>query len=118
PMTAIRTPKQGKRLPKAVSIEQIERLLATPSDKDVLGLRDRAMLETLYSTGIRVSELVGLNAEDLDDAGEAMRVRGKGKKERIVPLGTHALAAIRTYAQAVRADPRFSRVWAGEGSGG
>lgn len=117
PMTAIRTPKQGKRLPKAISIEQIERLLATPGDKDVLGLRDRAMLETLYSTGIRVSELVGLNVEDLDEAGEAMRVRGKGKKERIVPLGTHALTAIRNYVAMVRNDPRFSRVWGPEPTG-
>ncbi|MGQ0626571.1 MAG: site-specific integrase, partial [Phycisphaerales bacterium] len=79
PMTAIRTPKQGKRLPKAITIEQIEKLLVTPSDRDVLGMRDRAMLETLYSTGLRVSELVDLNVEDLDENGEAMKVRGKGK---------------------------------------
>jgi integrase/recombinase XerC len=116
-MTAIRTPKQGKRLPKAITIEQIEQLLATPGDKDVLGLRDRAMLETLYSTGIRVSELVGLNAEDLDETGEALRVRGKGKKERLVPLGTHALTAIRNYVAMVRSDPRFGRVWAGGPNG-
>ncbi len=92
-MTAIRTPRQTKRLPKAITIEQIERLLATPSDADILGVRDRAMLETLYSTGIRVSELVGMNVEDVDDAGEALRIRGKGKKERIVPLGKHAMTA-------------------------
>ena len=117
PMTAIRTPKQGKRLPKAVSIEQIERLLVTPSDKDVLGMRDRAMLETLYSTGIRVSELVDLNVDDLDDSGEAMRVRGKGKRERLVPLGTHALAAIRKYMGMVRAEPRFATLWGPTGAG-
>ncbi|MBL8761039.1 MAG: tyrosine recombinase XerC [Phycisphaerae bacterium] len=112
PMTMIRTPRQGKRLPKAITIEQIEKLLAAPGDADVLGRRDRAMLETLYSTGIRVSELIGLNLEDLDDAGEALRVRGKGKKERIVPLGAHALAAIRGYADLLRADPRFAPLWA------
>jgi integrase/recombinase XerC len=119
PMTAIRTPRQTKRLPKAITIEQIERLLATPSDKDVLGMRDRAMLETLYSTGIRVSELVGMNVEDVDESGEAVRIRGKGRKERLVPLGMHALSAIRRYIQMVVADQRFSRVWgerAGAGS--
>ncbi|MBC7835970.1 MAG: tyrosine recombinase XerC [Phycisphaerales bacterium] len=114
PMTSIRTPKQGKRLPKAITIEQIEKLLATPSEKDVLGLRDRAMLETLYSTGIRVSELVGLNVEDVDEPGEAMRVRGKGKKERLVPLGTHALSAIRLYIQMIKSDARLGPSWAVE----
>jgi len=118
PMTSIRTPKQGKRLPKAISVEQVERLLATPSERDVLGLRDRAMLETLYSTGIRVSELVALNVGDLDESGEAMRVRGKGKKERLVPLGTHALAAVRVYAQRVRTDVRYARLWADPAAGG
>src|SRR5262249_32563244 len=63
PMTLIRTPRQGKRLPKAITVEQIEKLLAAPDENDVLGRRDRAMLETLYSTGIRVSELIGLNVE-------------------------------------------------------
>lgn len=115
PMTAIRTPKQSKRLPKAITIEQVERLLATPSDRDVLGLRDRAMLETLYSTGIRVSELVDLEMDSLDESGEAMRVRGKGKRERIVPLGSHALAAIRRYLEVLRADQRFAGVLAGTG---
>ncbi len=117
PMTAIRTPRQAKRLPKAITVDQIEKLLATPSDKDVLGLRDRAMLETLYSTGLRVSELVGLNIEDLDEAGECLRIRGKGKKERMVPLGTHALAAVRRYADMVRSDTRCAGWWAGEPGG-
>lgn len=116
PMTAIRTPRQAKRLPKAITVDEIERLLSTPSDKEVLGMRDRAMLETLYSTGIRVSELVGLNFEDLDETGEAMRVRGKGKKERIVPLGTHALAAVRRYIQMVQADPRCASWWKDDGT--
>lgn len=114
PMTLIRTPRQSKRLPKAVSVEQVERLLSAPDDTDVLGARDRAMLETLYSTGIRVSELVDLNVEDFDETGEALRVRGKGKKERLVPLGAHALAAIVHYTRTVRADKRFAPLWASE----
>lgn len=115
PMTAIRTPRQAKRLPKAITIDQVERLLAAPGDHDVLGRRDRAMLETLYSTGIRVSELVGLQFEDLDLAGEALRVRGKGKKERIVPLGSHAIGAIQRYLELLRAEPRFSNALSGGG---
>jgi integrase/recombinase XerC len=115
PMTAIRTPRQPKRLPKAIPIEQVERLLAAPGDGDVLSRRDRAMLETLYSTGIRVSELVGLMVEDLDITGEALRIRGKGKKERIVPLGTHAVQAIQRYLDMVKADPKFSSAGGSKG---
>lgn len=114
PMTLIRTPRQGKRLPKAISIEQIEKLLAAPDDNDVLGRRDRAMLETLYSTGLRVSELIGLEIDDLDIAGEALHVRGKGKKERIVPLGSHAIGAINRYADLLKSDPRFANCWSAE----
>lgn len=107
PMQLIRTPKQPKRLPKAITVDQIERLLAAPDDHTLLGSRDRAILETLYSTGIRVSELVGINRGDLDETGEAIIIRGKGRKERIVPLGSHALAALRHYitildAEAIR----------------
>jgi integrase/recombinase XerC len=107
PMTVIRTPRQGKRLPKAIAMDQIEQLLSAPSDSDVLGRRDRAMLETLYSTGIRVSELVGLMVADLDLPGEALHVRGKGKKERVVPLGSHALGAIQKYMEMLKADAKF-----------
>jgi integrase/recombinase XerC len=116
PMTAIRTPRQSKRLPKAITIEAIERLLSTPSETDVLGVRDRAMLETLYSTGIRVSELVGMNVEDVDDTGEALRIRGKGKKERIVPLGKHAMTAVRKYVGMLQAEARFAAVWGANGT--
>lgn len=111
PMTMIRTPRQGKRLPRAITVDQVERLLSAPSDSDVLGARDRAMLETLYSTGIRVSELVDLNVEDLDLQGEALRVRGKGKKERMVPLGSHALAAIARFRQVLMADEQYASAW-------
>jgi integrase/recombinase XerC len=98
-MLMIRTPRQNKRLPKAIGVEQVEKLLSAPNDNDLLGARDRAILETLYSTGIRVSELVGINRGDIDDASEALIVRGKGRKERIVPLGSHALKALRHYTK-------------------
>lgn len=111
PMTMIRTPKQTKRLPKVVSLEQIERLLSTPNDSEVLGARDRAMLETLFSTGIRVSELVDLDLEDLDEAGEALLIRGKGKKERLAPLGAHALRALSHYVEKVKGDRKFAEAW-------
>ncbi len=114
PMTLIRTPRQSKRLPKAITVEQVEMLLSAPSDNDVLGARDRAMLETLYSTGIRVSELVDLNIDDLDEPGEALRIRGKGKKERLVPLGSHAMHAIRAYRELLLQDDRYAEAWAPE----
>jgi tyrosine recombinase XerC len=110
PMMLIRTPKQAKRLPKSMSVEEVEKLLATPDDKTTLGARDRAVLETLYSTGIRVSELVELNLQNLDDVGESLTVRGKGKKERVVPLGSHALAALRHYLAMLDKDSRFAMV--------
>lgn len=111
PMTLIRTPRQAKRLPKAISVEQIEQLIATPDDGDVLGARDRAMLTTLYFTGLRVSELVDLNIEDLDLENEMIRVRGKGKKERLVPIIRNAQVAIRHYIEVLRNDARFAHCW-------
>lgn len=109
PMLMIRTPKQARRLPKAVTVEQIEKLLTAPDPHSTLGSRDRAILETLYSTGVRVSELVQLDRRNLDEIGEALVIRGKGKRERIVPLGSHALAALNAYLQILDADPRFAR---------
>lgn len=108
PMLLIRTPKQTKRLPKAITVEQVERLLSAPDNRETLGARDRAILETLYSTGVRVSELVDLNRNDLEFQGQTLHIRGKGKKERIVPLGSHAMAAIRHYLTLLEPDPRFS----------
>lgn len=110
PMLLIRTPKQTKRLPKAITVEQVEQLLSAPDNRETLGARDRAILETLYSTGVRVSELVDLNRNDLDHAAQTMHVRGKGKKERIVPLGSHAMAAIRHYLTLLEPDARFSEL--------
>jgi len=110
PMVMIRTPKQVKRLPKAISIEQIDRLLTMPDNRDTLGARDRAILETLYSTGVRVSELVTLDRGDLDQIEQTLRVRGKGRKERMVPLGSHAVQAIRHYLAMLEPDSRFGKI--------
>ncbi|MFP4145245.1 MAG: tyrosine recombinase XerC [Phycisphaeraceae bacterium] len=110
PMLLIRSPKQAKRLPKAIPVEQVERLLASPDNGETLGARDRAILETLYSTGVRVSELVDLDRSDLDLSLQTLHVRGKGKKERIVPLGSHALAAIRHYLTLLEPDRRFRKL--------
>ncbi|MFM7808638.1 MAG: tyrosine recombinase XerC [Planctomycetota bacterium] len=97
PMTLIRSPKQPKRLPKAITVDQIERLLSAPDANDLLGARDRAILEALYSTGMRVSEVVGLNRGDLNENGECVQIRGKGKRERVSPLGGHAMTAMKHY---------------------
>jgi len=99
PVTAVRTPKQDKKLPKFLEYEQVKKLLETPPMNTWLGARDRAILETLYSTGIRVSELVALNMEDIDFLGEVVHVRGKGKKERIAPIGASALQTIQHYME-------------------
>ncbi|MFW6058755.1 MAG: site-specific tyrosine recombinase/integron integrase [Phycisphaeraceae bacterium] len=110
PMLLIRTPKQAKRLPKAIGVDEVEKLLSAPDNRETLGARDRAILETLYSTGVRVSELVDLNRNDLDLATQTLHVRGKGKKERIVPLGSHAMGAIKHYLTLLEPDPRFRQL--------
>ena len=93
----IHAPRLAERLPKYLTPEEVRKLIAVPEPCDAKGLRDRAILEVLYASGMRVSELAALNLGDLDlDAGEA-RVIGKGNKERIVLLGTPAVAAVRAY---------------------
>ena len=99
PVTSVRTPKQEKKLPRFLEYEEVKRLLDTPQTNTWLGARDRAIMETLYSTGVRVSELVALNMEDIDFLGEVIHVRGKGKKERIAPIGTSALQTIQHYME-------------------
>jgi len=106
PLASIRTPKQEKRLPKFLEEEQVRKLLETPEVSTLLGCRDRAMLEVMYSTGVRVSELVDLNISDIDFVGESLHIRGKGKKERVTPISPTALAWIRRYTDMRRADPR------------
>jgi len=97
PAAVIPTPRLEKRLPAFLDEAQVVRLLETPTTQKWLGRRDRALLETLYSTGIRVGELVGLNLDDLDEISGTIVVRGKGKKERLCPIGATALLAIRGY---------------------
>ena len=101
PSGRLRPPKAPQRLPKALTIDQVERLLAAPSAEDPLGIRDRALLELLYATGARVSEAVGLDVDDLAH-GDVLRLRGKGSKERIVPVGSFARAAVDAYLTRVR----------------
>lgn len=97
PVLGISGPKRDKKLPMFLDKGQIVRLLEAPPDNNLLGLRDRAILETLYSGGIRVSELVGLDIDDVDFIGEALKVKGKGKKERLVPIGGPAVSALKKY---------------------
>lgn len=106
PVTAIRTPKQEKRLPRCLDDQQIETLLNCPNTNNMLGARDRAILETLYGSGLRVSELVALDLSDIDFLGEILHIRGKGKKERLAPIGTAALQAIQRYLTFRDADTR------------
>jgi len=97
PTTLIDSPKLGRPLPKSLSEEQVEKLLESPDVAKPLGLRDRAMLETLYATGLRVSELVGLTLSQVSLTQGVVRVIGKGDKERLVPLGEEAISWISRY---------------------
>jgi integrase/recombinase XerD len=99
-------PKLPQRLPKALTIAQVEQLLAAPDPNEPVGLRDRALLELLYATGARVSEIVQLDVDDVAH-GDVLRVRGKGSKERIVPIGAYARDALDAYLTRVR--PELSR---------
>ncbi|MCC6198465.1 MAG: site-specific tyrosine recombinase XerD [Burkholderiales bacterium] len=102
PTLRVRAPRKPRRLPKLLSEAQVEALLEAPDIETALGLRDRAMLETLYATGLRVSELVGLKiAQVALDVG-VVRALGKGSKERLVPLGDEAAAWIERYRKAAR----------------
>ncbi len=99
PATLLMSPKLDKTLPRFLSEPDMIKFIEAPLLTTDLGRRDRAILETLYSTGIRVSELVGLSAENVDLVGNVIKVAGKGKKERIVPIGDKAVDAIRDYLQ-------------------
>lgn len=107
PAAEVRPPAPARRLPKALELDQIERLLAAASrDDTALALRDRALLEFLYGTGARISEALGLDVDDIDTVTRAVRIVGKGGKERVVPLGSYALEAIEAYR--VRARPALA----------
>lgn len=97
PADGLRGPRQDKKLPHFLSEADLTRLLESPSPKSDMGLRDRAILETLYSAGLRVGELAGLNLDDLDVQSGLATVRGKGKKERLALLGPAALSALKKW---------------------
>ncbi len=97
PARLVSTPKQGTYLPPSLSIDQIDKLLAVPDESSERGVRDRAIYELLYASGLRVSELVQLNIEDMSLSERLVKVRGKGKKERLVPFGEQARAALAAY---------------------
>ncbi|OUT61792.1 MAG: tyrosine recombinase XerC [Rhodopirellula sp. TMED11] len=97
PAKPLRNPRRQRTLPHVLTDDEVGKLLITPPANKVDGLRDRAILETIYSAGLRVSELVGLQDGDLDRQQQIIQVRGKGRKERICPLGSFALKAIEAY---------------------
>ncbi len=103
PTAEVASPRVWKRLPGYLTLEEVERLLRQPDRKTPAGLRDRAMLELLYATGLRVSELVGLEVTDLELEMGTLRCLGKGSKERVVPVGREAVNALREYLAAGRA---------------
>lgn len=102
PTLRVELPRVGRPLPKAISEADVEALLAAPDIDDPLGLRDRAMLEVLYACGVRVSELVGLTLEQTSLRQGVLRAFGKGRKERLVPLGEEALAWLERYLREAR----------------
>jgi integrase/recombinase XerC len=106
PAKPLRNPRQQRKLPHVLTNEEVGRLLEAPAAGTTAGLRDRAILETVYSAGLRVSELVGLRDGDLDRIEQIVRVRGKGRKERISPLGSYAVKAIDAYARKRVRDPQ------------
>jgi integrase/recombinase XerD len=114
PAREVRPPVPARRLPKAISVDEVERLLeAAGFDQTPLALRDRALLELLYGTGARISEAVGLAVDDLDRGSGLVRLDGKGGKQRMVPVGSYAQRAVEAYL--VRGRPGLAA--AGRGTG-
>lgn len=114
PATSVLTPKQEKPVPAYLTVDDVFRLLDSIKTDTLAGKRNRAMLETLYSTGIRVSELVSLDVEAVDFDGRVIRVTGKGSVERIVPIGRKALDAIRDYRQNLEGNRKAAPdIWRG-----
>jgi integrase/recombinase XerD len=106
PTALVEMPRIGRPLPKTLSLDEVDALLAAPDRGDPVGLRDAAMLEVLYATGLRVSELVGLRIDQVHLEAGFVRVLGKGRKERIVPLGDVAREAVERYLATARRAPR------------
>ncbi len=111
PAAAVRPPKAIRRLPKALSVDQVATLLQTPDQNTPTGLRDAALLELLYGTGARISEVTGLDVDEVAALAEqpqaGLRLFGKGRKERIVPVGSYAVAAVQAWL--VRGRPQFAQ---------
>ncbi len=107
PAKLLVTPKLDKPLPHFMTEEETVQLIESPKIGKINSLRDKAIFEVLYSTGIRVSELVGLNVDDVDFFGNIIKVMGKGKKERMVPVGDQALTVLKEYLDTRKADNKF-----------
>lgn len=99
PIAGVSSPKLDKKLPIFLDENEVAKLLDSPDTKELAGSRDKAVLETLYSSGLRISELVGLNIDSIDFIGGVLKVLGKGKKERLVPIGDKALRCIKNYLE-------------------
>jgi len=106
PAKALRNPRKSRKLPHFLTTDEIGKLLDAPKGTGAQALRDRAILETLYSAGLRVSELVGLADGDLDFAAGIVRIRGKGKRERLAPVGSYAARALKRWLEIRKLSPR------------
>jgi len=104
PAAGIERPKVPRNLPRPLSVDQVQRLLQSPAEAGPAALRDQAILETLYGAGLRISELVGLDVDDVDLDEGSVRAFGKGSKERLVPLGSYGCVAVRAYLEGGRPD--------------
>ena len=111
--SVIETPRQWKHLPDALSVSEVDKILGVPNQKNILGLRDKACLELMYATGLRVSEIVDLGMKDVNLDLGIVRCIGKGSKERVVPLGGKARDVIKRYMD--RSRPRLQRPFSGGG---
>jgi integrase/recombinase XerD len=99
PTAALSAPRRGRKLPQVLTRDEVNRLLSQPQGTEPASLRDRAMLETMYACGLRASETIGLELADLDLEEHVLRARGKGSKERVVPIGRKAVEALRLYLE-------------------
>jgi integrase/recombinase XerC len=106
PAKPLRTPRTGRKLPHFLTSDQVSALLSAPPANEPAGIRDRAILETMYSAGLRVAELVALNLSDWDRSAGILRVMGKGRKERIAPVGSFAARALLSYLEIRQPDPQ------------
>ncbi len=106
PTENLRSPKLPKSLPRVLTKDDAAALMEFPTGQSTLSLRDRALLETMYSTGARVSEVVGINLDDLNETDGVVYLRGKGRKERLVPIGDLALLTIRQYRKSLKPSVR------------